>query len=437
MHLDSLSFVFLFLPLSILVYYAVPLRFKNLTLLGVSLLFYFLLEPINILILLLSIVTDFLLSVLMRLNDEDPLARKAVLAASVVKNLFLIAYCGVLYQTQGITAPVGIQIYSISALDYMLGIYRREDEYETDFIKFALYCSFFPRLFAGPVVRWRDLAPQLARPVPSLSSISLGVLLFCGGLAKKLLLADALYELYKDTVAIREVTLLSSWLLAFSALFYMYFMLSAYCDMARGIARMLSIQLPRNMNYPFSAGSLRAFLSRFNVTVGDFIKNALRTLDTKTKAGHAFYTLFVCALMGLWFGLSPNMLAWGLLLGLMVLAQDWLAAALPERPPAFLAGLLTVLLVLFSFAFFATPTLSAAGKAVLAMVGLGGEGKADSASLYLLLSRYPVIIAAPLLSTRLALKAGSYLKKRTPALYAVLTICACAALCALGVLYLL
>lgn len=421
MELSSISFIYLFLPVSLLLYYAVPGRMKNLTLLGISLVFYSMADPAWLLVMLLSVGLDYVMaSILEEYQEQKPDAARIVIGLCVAKALLLILWPGIMLQLHGTPMPLGIQVYTLTSLGHLIDIYRGDAPREKDLIKFGLFCCFFGKLFAGPLVYSQDFFPQLEEKKPSLDAVSNGVITFSWGFAKQVILAEGSYQVCQQLQALpkREITILSSWLLIITFTFAMYFVLSGYCDMARGLGMMFQLTLPRNFYYPFQSRTVSDFFNRFNITFNHYIRRyVFRTLggDEGGFAPCAANILFVTILMGLWFGISLNLVVWGIYFAVFLLLEKYLFSRwFSKIPPLFLRGY-TFCVVMLSFTVFAGQDLSQTGRLLRNMFAFGRLELVNNSSLYILTQNYGVILLCFVFSVSIAEKIVKFLHKYLPA----------------------
>ncbi len=424
MELHSLTFLFLFLPLTLAAYYCAPGRAKNAVLLGVSLLFYGLLQPLWLPVMVVSVLADYRVAAsIHRFGRED--RRSALLIKiAVAKALTLIVLVAVAHQVYGFPMPLGIYIYLLTSLGYLLDFYKGEVPFEPSLVRFGVFCCFFGKLAAGPLVEYQEVGGDLARSSLSLPELGRGLCIFIRGLGKKVLVADGINRVYLTLRAIPAVQLdqLGTWALVFCSAFSVYFTLSAYCDMARGLGRCFGMELPLNFNYPFEARTVDDFFSRFNTTISRFIRKHVYLplgSDQNGRVSAALNILLTAMLMGLWFGLQINFLAWGTFLGLLLIAENlWLQKVFQYIPP-FFVRVLTFAATLLSFAVFSADSLSIAWTYLHNLLGLGPQmGEIAERVLYLLSSNYTVIALCFVLSSSLVTKVGRRLARRSPVLAA-------------------
>ena len=285
---SSLLFLYVFLPIALFLYYISPKKIKNFTLFILSLIFYAWGEPIYVGIMLFSSVFDYCNGRLLNKFKED-WKRKAVLILSVIVNIgllfffkyynFVIDNLNYLFNlnisANNLSLPLGISFYTFQTLSYTIDVYRGEVEASNSFFYFCAYVAMFPQLVAGPIVRYIDIFNQLKNRDFSDNSIAYGIKRFVYGLAKKVLIANKLGELYKIILAKEIATLPSSmaWLGIIAFTLQIYFDFSGYSDMAIGLGRMLGFDFLENFNFPYISKSITEFWRRWHMSLSLWFRN--------------------------------------------------------------------------------------------------------------------------------------------------------------------
>lgn len=426
----SLLFLIIFIPVCMGLYYITPGRLRCVVLLGVSLVFYFTLERVNILLLLASVFFDYFMASVIHYYRDKPRIMKMGLALSVIKTLLLAFLCLVRARTQGAAMPVGVLVYTLSATGYCVDLFRGEIEYERKFLKFLLYNCFFGRIFAGPYVKYSVIRPQLGARHNSPGAISTGLVLIIQGLAKRVILADNLMAVYSRLLGgalaePREQTVLSAWIMVSFFSLGLVFTLWSLCDMARGLGLLFSFKLPRNVFYPFTACSVREFLGAFNATLYSYLRRYVyRSLGGKKYGvlSDCLNTMLTLMLFGVWFALTPSCIAWGAFLGVFLIGEKYLYGGLLGRLPRFVGHIYTLAVLLFSFCILSSPSLLAALSQVRIMFGLSGAALWNNQIVYTLTQSWWLLILGVLFSTDVFSKAASSMKQRLPRLGEPITV---------------
>ena len=402
MNLYSLTFLYMFLPCSVAAYHLTPKRGKNAILLLISLAFYTLAEPKYLVLLVGSVLFDYAACLMMEYCGGRTALCRGLMAFVISKNLLLVAFLSSLTRNRELWRPLGLMVCLVTSLGYVLDVYLGRCECEHNLIDFGLFCLLFCKLPAGPLVRWEELRGQLKERRASLSQISDGIVMYIQGLAKKVLIGSGMTALY-DQLRILDQSLLSAWLMTAALAFAVYFNLSALCDMARGLGRLFSLELPRNFYYPYQARSVTDFVSRFNMTVTDFFSVYLTpsaSVGAQRGRTMVLHLFVLTCIWGLWFGFRVNFIIWGLYFVLFQLLESLGMGKLLQRVPTLLARVYTFAVVLVSFVIFAGNNVSQSLYYIGAMLGM--RQTYTSQAMYLASSNYMLLIVAAVLSTSLA-----------------------------------
>lgn len=415
-------FLFMFLPLTLAVYYAVPFAFKNTVLFLTGLLFYAWGEPVYVLIMLLSTAIDYCAGRLMDRFDSNKKIRKATLLVSVVMNLSLLGIFkygsffigsvngifGSAIPDPGLPLPIGISFFTFQSMSYTIDLYRRNIKVQKNFIDFAAFVTMFPQIVAGPIVRYEDVSAQLACRRIDLRSMSDGITRFVCGMCKKVLIANSIGALWTDVKAqdYASMPAATAWLGIAAFTLQIYFDFSGYSDMAIGLGKMLGFDFPENFRYPYNSKSIAEFWRRWHITLGDWFKSYVYFPLGGSRGSTAATirnTLIVWLLTGLWHGASWNFILWGLYYGVLIILEKFVFRRLLERTPSALRHILTILAVVFGWVIFEITSPASELEFVKAMLGFGGSF-ANSFTLNALHNYAVTFIAAIAISTGIPLK---------------------------------
>ena len=425
---SSIPFAFYFLPAVLVLYFAVPFRFKNAVLLTFSLFFYGWGEPVYLLLMMASIVAGWVFGLLIGKHRGTPKAR-LFLTASLVTSLGLLGWfkyadfavenlnaLGLQLTLPGIALPIGISFYTFQILSYTIDVYRGNVASQKNIVDFGAYVSMFPQLIAGPIVRYADVARQLKSRTHSLEKASLGVRRFVIGLAKKVLIANQLgqlVELYRSTT---QPSVLFVWMYAAAFALQIYFDFSGYSDMAIGLGHIFGFDLLENFNYPFISRSISEFWRRWHMSLGgwfrDYVYIPLGGNRVKPLR-YVFNVLVVWALTGLWHGAAWNFVLWGLLFAVLLTVEKFLVGKAMAKMPGWLVRVPVLAILLMSFVLFNASSLSQALSDVGGMFGLGGLPLTSAASLYYLRSYGLLLLFAAVGATPLVSRTAKKLESRT------------------------
>ena len=415
-------FLFYFLVLTLLVYYLVPRRGRNLVLLCSSLFFYYWGERTFVLIMLLSTAIDYTHGLLVercKKNGNDRGARRAV-ASSVIFNLALLFFfkywdfIASSLQAIGLTfmpvlnihLPIGISFYTFQTMSYTIDVYRGDARAQRSILNFGTFVTLFPQLIAGPIIKYKDLGDQIDSRTCSSERFASGVQIFMVGMAKKLLIANnvgMLWDTYK-AMAPGELTVAGAWLgvLAFS--FQIYFDFSGYSDMAIGLGRMLGFEFLPNFNYPYISKSITEFWRRWHISLSTWFKEYVYIPlggNRCSKGRRMFNLLVVWAATGIWHGASWNYLIWGLYFFVLLMIEKFFLLNLLKKAPALVGHIYTLFFVLISWAIFGLENFTQLTAYLKVMFGLGGVPLMNGELGYYLSSYLPILCAAAVASTPL------------------------------------
>lgn len=412
---SSITFLYCFLPCVLLVYFVVPDRLKNFTLLAASLIFYGWGEPKYLVFMLLSVTQSYIAALLVERFRGKKLAKLA-LALSAVASLGLLAYCkyadffienfnavtGLSVPLLNIALPVGISFYTFQILSYVVDVYRGDVPAQRNFIDLAMYIAMFPQLIAGPIVRYSDIAGSLKNRKTTLADASEGIRRFSIGLAKKILLANSAALLVSEFKAYNEKTVLFYWLYALAYMLHIYFDFSGYSDMAIGLGRIFGFRFSENFNYPYISASITEFWRRWHISLGGWFRDYLYIPLGGNRVKpfrHVINILIVWAATGFWHGASWNFVLWGILYAALLLFEKYVLH--PKIRFAVPMHIYTLLFVMLGFVLFDSASVTDALASFKALFGFGGIPAADTASLYYLKSNIVLLVVAVIGATPL------------------------------------
>src|ERR1017187_4956682 len=403
---SSPIFLFLFLPIVLTAYVLLPgTKTRNFWLLLMSLVFYAWGQIDFILLLLASTLMNYGLGLWVD-RSESTANRKLAITVAVFINIGLLAFFkyadfvvrllnsalnfgGIAsIHPPHIPLPIGISFFTFHALSYVIDVYRRKWKATTDPGKVALYIFFFPQLIAGPILRWSGIAPQLLQRTMSRDLFAEGVRRFVGGLAKKMIIANAV-AVPADQIFSLPADELSTPVAWFGVLCYtlqIYFDFSGYSDMAVGMGKMFGFTFMENFNFPYVAQSIRDFWRRWHISLSTWFRDYLylplggnRVSEVRTYL-NLIVVFFLC---GLWHGASLTFVGWGLYHGFFLVLERTRFAKMQEKLPQSLRHLYAILMVMMGWVIFRADTFTAAGNYFTALFGLGYAPFAQQLPLYL------------------------------------------------------
>ena len=408
---SSLEFIFLFLPLCIGIYFAVPLRWRNAVLLLFSLIFYGFGEPVYLFLMVFTVLGDyaFALGVQRNIDNKNKRRARCVLIFAVIFNLGILAFfkyydftvtllsslpIGISLRELNIPLPVGISFYTFQALSYVIDVYRQDATAAKDPLIPATYVALFPQLVAGPIIRYNDIEEEIKKRSHSLSMVAQGIKRFSAGLAKKVLLANTAGEMWQSFVSTfnrGNADTLSVWLGVIFYAFQIYFDFSGYSDMAIGLGKIFGFSFPENFNYPYTAESISDFWRRWHITLSSWFREYLYIPlggNRRGKGRMYLNLLVVWSLTGIWHGAGGNFLLWGLYYFLILSTEKAFLLKYLKKMPRILRHVYSILLILFGWLIFASDGLSSSLTLTQALTCVKMMFGAGEAPLISELSRY-------------------------------------------------
>ncbi len=383
---NSLTFLIIFLPIALLVYYLVPVRFRNVVLLVASLFFYAWGRPVYVLLLAGSIVFNWFMANQIGLNVLDGIPAMRFLAPAVVVNLALLGlfkYIGSFMRMADgtgsfaqLAVPLGISFFTLQSIAYLIDVYRGSVRPQRNIISFAVYISMFPKILGGPVVSYADVEKQLTRRKFTREGFGQGLFLFLIGLAKKVILANGIGTVFAAVlpqVSSGQAGPGAAWVGAISFMLQIYFDFSGYADMAIGLAGMFGFRFKRNFNYPYISKNMTDFQRRWNISVnGWFSEYVAKPLRGKRPAVSrtVLSLLIVWALTGFWYGASLTFIFWGLYCGVIMILERYVWGKPMLKLPAAVQHIYSLVVVLVGWVFFFSSSIRDAVQYLGTMFGV-------------------------------------------------------------------
>lgn len=405
---SSLLFLFIFLPIVLLLYFAVPKRFtkwRNFVLFVMSLIFYAWGEPIYILIMIFSTVVDYTHGMMVHHFKEKGQIKKAKLAvlSSMIINLGLLCFFkygdfileninsifGTAIPLMELALPIGISFYTFQTMSYTIDVYRGDAKMQKNIISFGTYVTLFPQLIAGPIVQYKTIAEQLNERKENTADFSYGISRFMMGLGKKVLLANNIGYLWSQIsgMDIEAIPVLTAWLGILAFTFQIYFDFSGYSDMAIGLGYMFGFKFLENFDHPYMSKSITEFWRRWHISLGTWFKEYVYIPLGGNRKGYLKQIRNICVvwlLTGIWHGASWNFLVWGAYFGFFLILEKLFLLKWLKKAPAFISHFYTMFLVIISWAIFAFDDMTSGYIYIKSMFGLNGNIFMNGESVYLL-----------------------------------------------------
>lgn len=429
---SSLLFVFLFLALNLVSQAALRgARQKNIAMLLFSLVFFSWAGPRYVVLLLLDTALCWFFAICIEREPQRKKLHLSLCVALVLLVLGIFKYTGFLMGNlqslfgwpeviPQIVLPIGISFYTFQLISYVVDVYRGEVRAQKKYWILLLYASLFHQCIAGPIVRYRDVAQDLAKRQVHAEEVSRGISRFTVGLAKKAVLANSVAVLADrwlpmTTEGLAKIPTAGLWLGGLCYMLQIYLDFSAYSDMAIGMGLMCGFHYKENFNYPYIASSVTDFWRRWHISLSTFFRDYVYIPlggNRRGKERQLLNLFIVWGLTGLWHGASWNFLLWGLYYGvILIIEKVWLQKPL-QKAPGVVQRLYSLLLIILGWVIFALTDFGAIGNYFAAL--FGAHGGADAQTMYLLTTNISLLLVAALACTRWPAHAANDLLTRLP-----------------------
>ncbi len=390
---SSSLFLFIFLPILLLIYFFAADKYKNMVLLVASIIFYAWGEPKNILLMILSILVNYVLGFLV---EKKWKFRNSFLFFAVIYNfgmLFIFKYLNFTVNTineimgseiriANIVLPIGISFYTFQIMSYVIDVYCGRVKVQKSLVNLALYIALFPQLIAGPIVRYSDIEKQIGQRTTTWESAGIGVVRFMTGFSKKVLIADQLSVLADICFAGTYQSIYLNWIGAVAYSLQIFFDFSGYSDMAIGLGKIFGFDFPENFNYPYISQSIQDFWRRWHITLSSWFRDYLYIPLGGSRCGKVRTYLnyvIVFFLTGLWHGASFNFIVWGLFYVIFLIVERSGWNNILTRLPRIIRHVYTIFIIIIGWIFFRADTLSAAVSYIKGMFRFSEKDAANFA----------------------------------------------------------
>ena len=423
----SISFLYYFLPIVIILYFIVPKKFKNFILFLSSIFFYFCGEPIYTFLMIGEI---FIAYVGARYLEKH--RKKSILVSLLAIHIgalglfkysdFTINNINQIFGSKipllKLALPIGISFYTFQIISYVVDVYRGKVKAQKSFLKLATYVSLFPQLIAGPIVRYETIEKELDSRTSNFENFAYGVRRFVIGLGKKVLIANMLGELCDVFSTTNEKSILFYWIFAISYSLQIYFDFSAYSDMAIGLGRMFGFHFLENFNYPYISKSITEFWRRWHMSLSSWFRDYVYIPLGGNRKGTIILVrniFIVWALTGIWHGANWTFVIWGLMFGIMLIIEKLFLTKHLEKMPSILQRIYVLFTVMISFIIFNANSIGEAWNNIIGLFGANGENLINASTVYYLKSYLVVLVIAIIGSTPLLKNIIEKLKTKTNA----------------------
>ena len=453
MAFSSISFLFVFLPIALVLYRIVPAKARAVLLVLLSLLFYAWGDVTHLPVLLFSMIFTYVAGMeigLYKVRKQKRQAKRAMIIAVAVLVVLLGFYkytdffmqnVAALFGREptgsGISLPIGISFFTFSAISYLADIYMDRAQPESNFLYASAYISMFPKLISGPIAQFKDMQNQFVAPKMTKQGMLAGTQRFLVGLYKKVLLADNLGTVYAGIQSMETMAAGTAWMAMVFYSLQLFFDFAGYSDMAIGLAQMLGFRMEKNFDYPYMADGMSDFWRRWHISLGawfrDYVYIPLGGNRCSTRR-QLLNLSVVWLLTGFWHGAAWTFIFWGIWHGVFIMLERFVFRGIRNAIPRGIRIAVTVLIAFFGWVFFASPSMGYAFHWIGQMFGGDGLGFWDAATGYFFRSSVLLLIISILccspwfgkfmngLSWRRG-KAGAYVSS---AVYILLLLCSIA-----------
>ena len=414
---SSITFLYIFLPILILIYFAVPSKLKNLVLLVFSLIFYIYGEPKLVTILILSGIINYVIGrkIGKEIDKKERKKAKVYLILGIVYNLGQLIYfkytnffieninniLNLDIKLINVILPIGISFYTFQAISYVVDVYRKDIEAEKSIFTFITYLTLFPQLIAGPIVRYKDVAKDIHERKTNLELFGKGAKRLIIGLGKKVLIANVLGQMVFELETIKNVSVTSNILEAVGYTLQIYFDFSGYSDMAIGLGLMFGFRFLENFNYPLIATSITDFWRRWHISLSSFFRDYIYIPlggNRTTKLKWIRNILFVWLLTGFWHGAQYNFILWGVYFGIiLIIEKNFLTKHLEKHK--IIGRIYSIILIVISFVIFKSNNMQEVKSTISGMLGFSGIDILNVQTMYLVQNYLVILIIAIIAAT--------------------------------------
>lgn len=426
---SSFTFLFIFLPLVLLTYFLAKKRqYRNIVLLVFSLIFYAWGEPVYVLLMLLSIIVNYLIALKIERNKKG---KNKWMIIDVIFNLGIIGFFkygnfiiqninSIFHSNIGnmnLALPIGISFYTFQVLSYVIDVYRKTVPAQKSIVNLGMYVTLFPQLIAGPIVRYETVAEEIENRKENFTEVVEGLKRFFIGLGKKVLIANQM-ALIADTIYggdLATTGTVTLWLAAISYTLQIYFDFSGYSDMAIGLGRIFGFHFLENFNYPYVAKSITDFWRRWHISLSTWFRDYVYIPlggNRVSKFKWLRNILVVWLLTGLWHGASWNFILWGVYYGIILMIEKVFLGRIIEKLPKVLQHIYALFFIIIGWVIFRVEDFSQMGIVLQKMFTWQASGIIDNIVLnFDIFSSLPYILIGIIGSMPLLVKVGEKTKQ--------------------------
>ncbi len=413
---SSLLFIFLYLPIVLGIYYIVPKKWHNAFLLIANFIFYGWGEPVFVIIMAASIISNYAFGILIeKYRANKRLSKTFVIFALLISFGLLGVFKYASFFTDllrlipifsflpkfEISLPIGISFYTFQAVSYIIDIYRGDTKAQKSIVNFGTYISLFPQLIAGPIVRYADVETMLTERKENTHQFADGIRIFVVGLSKKVLIANQMGMLWDNLRGISDSAgIVGAWVGMIAYSFQIYFDFSGYSDMACGLGKMFGFEFMKNFDYPYISKSITEFWRRWHISLSTWFRDYVYIPlgGNRCKTPRVILNLFVVwGLTGLWHGASINFVVWGLYYFILLISEKYIFGNLLKKLPKVIQHIYALIFIIIGWTIFCFDDISQMCNYFDKMFTFNGLISADA--LTYIISYLPLIIVSAIAST--------------------------------------
>lgn len=410
---SSSIFLFVFLPLVLFFYFIVPAKLRNFVLLVFSLVFYAWGEPRFVVLMLFSIVLNYIFGLLVHHYETKKNMKRTFLIMAIAGNILLLAYFKYItffteiindllqlsIHIEPVPLPIGISFYTFQAMSYVIDIYRKDGKVQKNPLNLALYISIFPQLIAGPIVRYNIVAEQMKKRIHSFERVAEGIQIFIIGLAKKILIANQAGIVADKIFALppSEISVMTAWIGILAYTLQIYFDFSGYSHMAIGLGKIFGFDFPKNFNYPYISKSISEFWRRWHITLGSWFRDYVYIPlggNRVSKLANYRNLFIVWGLTGLWHGASWTFITWGLYYGFIIAIEKAGLERFIHKLWSPLQHVYVLLIVMVGWVFFRADNFTYSFHYLQAMFGIQANGLTDTNTMLYVHEHWMIFVIA-------------------------------------------
>lgn len=424
MWMNTLSFIYVFLPLSLLFYYISPLKLRSVTLIIISAAFIYITDPLLLYFAAFIVTTDFLLIKLGGLtakNEKLSDISNVIIALSVLKNIGTMVFYYKDKIDRILPLPFIVSCIAVCSCEAVYDYIKTSTTEELGFVDFTLATMFYPKLIMGPVVTVYDFCQKAKTSKPALEDVGLGLVYFIMGMAKKVLLADTAYNIYEQFLKLpqKDYTWFGIIFLALCIMFYTVFTFMAFSDIAKGLALAYSLKLPINTFYPLDSDSVWQFVKRLNLSCYNLLSKYMPNGGRGKVFTRIKFIIMVVFCASYFMGIRANTLCWAAAVWLVIMAEQFVFKFKPGKKYMFIKKMATWFLIVLSFVFFAGENFSTSIYFIKSLFFINPLEFINDKTMYIILSNWVFLLLFVVFSASFWSSGIKKIKKKIPVIFQI------------------